>query len=102
MPKSLSYFVLAALALGLLLGAQVQAANDRLWFEIVDIVKAFGGLWLNALRMTVIPLVVSLLITGVASMADTAKTGGLVLRFVLLFSVLLFGAALYSVTLVQN
>ena len=101
MPKSLSYFVLAALALGLLLGAQVQAANDPFWFGAVDIVKAFGGLWLNALRMTVIPLVVALLITGVASMADTAKTGGLVLRFVVLFTVLLFGAALYSVTLVQ-
>ena len=38
--------------------------------------------------MTVVPLVVSLLITGIASVADTAKTGGLVLRAIILFTLL--------------
>jgi proton glutamate symport protein len=94
--KSLSIFVLLALAAGLVAGALIKNAAPQLT-DAADIATAFGGLWLNALRMTVVPLVVSLLITGIASVADTAKTGGLVLRAVLLFTALLFFAATYSV-----
>ena len=34
-----------------------------------------GGLWLNALKMTVIPLVVALLVVGVARGAEAARAG---------------------------
>lgn len=101
MPKSLALFVLAALAAGLGVGAAIHASGNAELAAAVGIAEAFGGLWLNALRMTVIPLIVSLLITGVASVADAARTGGLVGRFVLLFSVLLAFAALYSVAATQ-
>ena len=39
-----------------------------------------GGLWLNALKMTVIPLVVALLITGIAQGADAARGGRIAAR----------------------
>ncbi len=42
-----------------------------------------GGLWLNALKMTVIPLVVSLLITGIAQSAEAARAGRIAGRSVL-------------------
>ena len=58
-----------------------------------EVIEAFGGLWLNTLRMTVVPLIVALLITGIASVSDTAKTGGLVLRAVILFTILIFFSA---------
>lgn len=94
--KQLSVIVLAALVAGLIAGALVRGYAPGLT-GAADVVGAFGGLWLNTLRMTVVPLVVSLLITGIASVADTAKAGGLVARAVVLFTVLLVFAALYSV-----
>ncbi|MDX2275874.1 MAG: cation:dicarboxylase symporter family transporter [Hyphomonadaceae bacterium] len=102
MTKLHSLFVLAGLVAGLGAGAAIHASGDATLEQASPYVEAFGGLWLNALRMTVIPLIVALLITGVASVADAAKTGGLVARFVLLFSVLLFGAAIYSVLFTQS
>ncbi|MGD9965999.1 MAG: dicarboxylate/amino acid:cation symporter [Hyphomonadaceae bacterium] len=98
--KAISIFVLLALVAGLAAGALIRGYAPQLT-GAAEIATAFGGLWLNALRMTVVPLVVSLLVTGIASVADTAKTGGLVLRAVLLFTLLLFFAATYSV-LVTN
>lgn len=99
MIKSLSVLVLLALLAGLAAGAGVRlhgAAMPALTTG-VDIIEPFGALWLNMLRMTVVPLVVSLLIIGVGSVTDAARAGGLIARFVLLFSVLLVLAALYSI-----
>jgi Na+/H+-dicarboxylate symporter len=59
--------VLAALVLGLLAGALVLAHPAPALLMFVRIVEPIGTLWINAIRMTVVPLVVSLLITGVAS-----------------------------------
>jgi Na+/H+-dicarboxylate symporter len=95
--KALSFVVLISLVAGIVVGALIRAEAPGLT-ALANNVEAFGGLWLNTLRMTVVPLVVSLLITGIASVADTAKTGGLVLRAVLLFTFLLFCMAIYSVT----
>jgi Na+/H+-dicarboxylate symporter len=95
--KALSFVVLISLIAGIVVGALIRAEAPGLT-ALANNVEAFGGLWLNTLRMTVVPLVVSLLITGIASVADTAKTGGLVLRAVLLFTFLLFCMAIYSVT----
>ncbi len=100
MKTSLSLIVLAALVAGIVAGALIRNDAPQLT-GVAEGIEAFGGLWLNTLRMTVIPLVVSLLITGIASVADTAKTGGLVLRAVILFTVLIFFAAGYS-TLATN
>jgi proton glutamate symport protein len=99
--KAISIFVLLALVAGLAVGALIRSYAPQLT-GAAEVATAFGGLWLNALRMTVVPLVVSLLITGIASVADTAKTGGLVLRAVLLFTVLLFFAAAYSVLITNG
>lgn len=61
--------------------------------------KLIGGMWLNALRMTVMPLVVALLITGIGQTARAAQTGKLAGRAVALMIGLLWlssalGAAL--------
>ena len=46
---------------------------------------ATGTLWINALRMPVIPLILSLTISGVANSADTRQAGTLTLRAILVF-----------------
>jgi Na+/H+-dicarboxylate symporter len=47
-------------------------------------------MWLNALRMTIVPLVVALLITGVAASAEAARAGRLTTRAIVLFVVILW------------
>lgn len=77
--------LLAGLAIGALLAAVDNASLNR----IVPALEPVGALWLNGLRMTIIPLIVSMLITGIASAAETAATGRIAARALILFLVLL-------------
>lgn len=63
--------VFAALVLGLLTGAAVLSHPAPALLTLVRAIEPIGTLWVNAIRMTVVPLVVSLLITGVASAGST-------------------------------
>ncbi len=67
--------VVVALVAGLAGGIAIGAAQSHTLLTAADIVAPIGTLWVNAIRMTVIPLVISLLITGVASAADISKIG---------------------------
>jgi proton glutamate symport protein len=58
-----------------------------------DAIAPIGTLWVNAIRMTVIPLVVSLLITGVASATDVSAIGRIGGRTLVVFGLLLAAAA---------
>ena len=64
---SLSLWVLIALVGGVAAGAAAQAYGIPGGTGTIAVVDALGQLWLNALRMTIIPLVFSLLVTGIAS-----------------------------------
>ncbi|MDO9473585.1 MAG: cation:dicarboxylase symporter family transporter [Caulobacter sp.] len=100
--RSLSVRVLVALALGLGGGAALAAWGDPGLSAMIEPVEAIGGLWLNALRMTVVPLVFSLLVIGIASVADAASTGRLAARAIGLFCVLLVIAAVYATLATQG
>ena len=95
--SSLSLWVLLALAGGLLAGAAAQTYGIPGGTGTVALVDGLGQLWLNALRMTIIPLVFSLLVTGIASIADAAATGRLALKAIVVFALLLLGATVYGV-----
>ena len=82
---SKTLIILIALVGGILLGV---VAGTR----FVDVADVIGTLWLNGLRMTVVPLVFSLLVTGVASVANAASTGRLAARSLMVFGVLLVAA----------
>ena len=82
--------ILLALVVGLLLGL-ASAATGGAWVErVIAIAEPIGGLWLNALQMTIVPLVVSLLITGIAASAAAARASRLAGRALVLFIVLLW------------
>jgi Na+/H+-dicarboxylate symporter len=74
-----AWIILAALIAGLLIG---MAVGDRspLFHDVADVV---GTIWLNGLRMTVIPLVVALLITGIVQTANAASAGRTAMRSVI-------------------
>lgn len=82
-------WVLAALLVGLALGVAVAASGSARLMDMALAIQPVGTLWVNAIRMTVIPLVVSLLITGVASVADLRSMGRLGGRTLLVFGGLL-------------
>ena len=91
--------ILLALIVGLGLGI-ASAALGGGWVEnATAIAQPIGGLWLNALQMTIVPLVVSLLITGIAASAEAARAGKLATRAIVLFVVLLWLSALTAALL---
>jgi Na+/H+-dicarboxylate symporter len=91
--------ILLALAAGLLLGI-VSAATGGTWVDwAVSFAEPIGGLWLDALRMTIIPLIVALLITGIAASAEAARASRLAGRAVLLFFAVLWSGAILAALL---
>lgn len=91
--------VLAAVVLAIVLGLAVAASHSASLASIADAIAPIGTLWVNAIRMTVIPLVVSLLIVGVASAADIRSIGRIGGRSLLVFVLLLIGMAIVMIPL---
>ena len=81
--------VLVALAAAICGGALVAASGSKALIGAADALAPLGTMWVSAIRMTVIPLVVSLLITGVASATDVGAIGRLGGRTLLVFVLLL-------------
>jgi len=69
---------------------QAAVVGRTFW---ADALAPVGTLWVNAIRMTVIPLVVSLLITGVASATDLGAIGRIGGRTLIVFVLLLAAIA---------
>jgi len=90
---------LAGFLLGLFLGAVAQRLHAPLTSEAIGAAQTLGGLWLDALRMTIVPLVVSLLFVAVGQTAQTARGGGLAARALALMGALLVIAAAISAVL---
>src|SRR5687767_319956 len=68
---------IAGLAIGFLLGALAHARGDQSIRVIANLLAPIGSAWLNAVRMTVIPLVVAQLVGSLARKSElsTARVG---------------------------
>lgn len=80
-----AWIVLGALIAGMLLGIAVESVSLEGATRSLPYVEWIGLLWLNALKMTIVPLVVALLITGITATADAARAGKLAGRAVIIF-----------------
>jgi Na+/H+-dicarboxylate symporter len=85
---SLSTRVLLALAAGLIFGLLLSRAGAATSERVVAYIEPFGTIFVNAIRMTVVPLVVALVVVGIAS-ADASRiarlgTRALVVAFLFL------------------
>jgi proton glutamate symport protein len=78
-----AYWALAALVIGLGLGAVAEGLPAGLHTTALASAGFVGSLWLNALKMTVIPLVVALLVVGIARSREAAMGGRIAARSVL-------------------
>ena len=89
--------VLLALAAALVAGALVATTQSPLLLRLVPLIEPVGTLWLNALRMTVIPLVVSLLVIGMsAASGSMGAARGAAPRTLVLVILLLTAGALFG------
>ena len=82
--------ILLALVLGLAIGIGLAAWSPSAAESGMVVAQPIGTAWLNALQMTIVPLVVSLLITGVAATAEAARAGRIAGRALGLFIGLLW------------
>lgn len=96
MLRSLSVRVLAALVLGLALGAMASAWAPAPVRQAIEGLEAIGELWLNLLKMTVVPLLFSVLVVGIGGVADAAATGKLAAKALAWFLALLLVGCAFS------
>jgi Na+/H+-dicarboxylate symporter len=89
-------YVLAALAAGFLFGSIAAASSSPMALRVVSIIEPLGTLWVNAIRMTVVPLVVSVLITGVVTSFGSRSLGRLGARALVTYAILLVAAGLIA------
>ena len=89
--------ILTGLALGMLLGGLVAAFAPGWSATGSAILEPVGKIWLDALKMTVVPLVFALLVTGIAGAAGAAAAGSVTARALATFLALLTLGALLSV-----
>jgi Na+/H+-dicarboxylate symporter len=82
------FYALTALGAGLLIGVIILRSGSQAGLSAARFIEPIGTMWVNAIRMTVIPLIVSSLIVAISGagpgMAKTLGTRALVVFFGLL------------------
>lgn len=96
---SLTARVLTGLVTGLIAGGLVSASGNSSLLSAVAALQPIGELWVNAIRMTVLPLVVAMLIGGVASVSDLRSVGRLGLATTLIMLAMLVASAVVGLVL---
>lgn len=91
-----AYYALAGLVLGLVAGILAGNLGEAPRANALGIASFVGTLWLNALKMTVIPLVVALLVVGIAKSAEAAQAGRIAGRSVLWIVIICTGSAVFG------
>lgn len=93
---SMSTRVLLGLALGAVIGLALAFWDPSAASLVAGFVQPIGRLWLNALQMTVVPLVAALIVLGVNTASDAASSGRTARKAIMVFLVLLTLAAIYT------
>ncbi|MGH7719976.1 MAG: dicarboxylate/amino acid:cation symporter, partial [Gemmatimonadaceae bacterium] len=94
--RTLTAGALIGVAAGLLAGTAVHLSGSEALAQLTSVVEPVGTVWVRALRMCVIPLVVPLLIVGIASSEDARAAGKLGGLSILIFLALLGTAAAFT------
>lgn len=71
----LHFAIATGLVLGLVVGLAAAATGNEWLLAIAEGSAPFGTVFINAIRMVVIPLVVTIIFTSIAGLGDTRKLG---------------------------
>jgi Na+/H+-dicarboxylate symporter len=96
---SLTTRVLIALIGGIAAGIAIAGSGSPRLVAAAVAIEPLGTLWINAIRMTVIPLVVGSLIVGITSAPSARSIGRVGRSAIVFFVVTLFAAAVYAAVL---
>ena len=88
--------VLLGLLLGALVGLSLSSWNQGVALQVAEWTRPVGRLWLNALQMTVVPLVTALVIMGVNNASNAAASGRTARNAIIVFAVLLVASASFA------
>jgi Na+/H+-dicarboxylate symporter len=91
--------ILTGLIAGAIIGLSLAWFDSATGVHAANIVQPFGKLWLNALQMTVVPLVLALVVVGVNTASDAASSGRVARHAILVFLAILAGAAAFTALL---
>lgn len=92
--------VVIGLIAGLIVGSILGAWPGEVASRVVAFMNPIGQIWVNAIRMTIVPLVVSLLFVAVASRESSEGLGKLGLVTIVTFFGLLVFAAIVALAIV--
>ena len=93
---SMTTRILAGLVAGALAGLLLAWLDPALAARCADFAQPIGRLWLNALQMTVVPLVLALVVVGVSAANDAAASGRTARRAMIVFALLLSAGAAFA------
>lgn len=94
-----TYWALGGLLAGLALGSMAGSLDPNTRAGALKAADFVGTLWLNGLKMTVIPLVVTLLVTGIARSAEAAQGGRIAARSVVWIVIICTASAVFGAVL---
>jgi Na+/H+-dicarboxylate symporter len=84
--------VVIGLIAGLVFGSAISAWDSAIALRVAGVLEPIGQVWVSAIRMTIVPLVVSLLFVGVAASGDDRSLGKLGVATMATYVVLLIAA----------
>ena len=88
--------ILLSLLIGLAGGVALASFARDAVPGTIAVAEPIGAAWLHGLQMRIVPLVVSLLVTGVAATAEAARAGRLAGRAIALYVTFLFLSAVIA------
>jgi len=86
--------LLTGLIAGLIAGASLPAIDPQISKYTVQILEPVGILWVNGIRMTVLPMVISLLVVSIGGTRDAKSIGQIGRNAFLVCLAMLVGAAI--------
>jgi Na+/H+-dicarboxylate symporter len=88
---------LVALAAGMAVGGVLAVSSEPgRWLGLVQLFEAIGSVWINAILMTVIPLIAASLVVSIGSAPDQHTLGRIGGRAVIVFFALLVAGAVIT------
>ena len=90
---------LIGLVLGLIVGIAIASSGSPAARSIAKALEPIGAIWVNAIRMTIVPLVASLLISTLASTERVSAVGKMGVRALSIFIAMLSGVAILGMLL---
>ena len=100
----LHWQILIALALAVVVGSFTHSINQVSGFDLTSIYEFFGAMFLNALKMIIVPLIVSSIIVGIASIEQDgsfARMGSKTLIYYVATSTIAITIGLFLVMVFQ-